>query len=196
MSRPVARARARRGRRAAGGGRGGAWSSPYSMSISAVEKPTPAGCMRRGGRVSRRARGGRRAGRARGRCGRAARLLNEDHVGELVPRVRVAVERALGVGAEGPLLAEEAGETGAPRPAVCPEHQRVLRRRALRLDEPVEELPPLADVNVSCRRRARAVSPLRQANQAKTAPGTALRCQALGLRPDGPESAPFTAHVS
>mmetsp|Transcript_20179 Transcript_20179/g.48810 ORF Transcript_20179/g.48810 Transcript_20179/m.48810 type:complete len:277 (-) Transcript_20179:150-980(-) len=77
------------------------------------------------------------------------RLLDKHHVCNLVPGVGVNVEASLLVGAEGTLLAQEPCETGAARSSVSPEDDRVRGGCELRFDEPVEEGPPLPDVDVS-----------------------------------------------
>mmetsp|Transcript_17834 Transcript_17834/g.42447 ORF Transcript_17834/g.42447 Transcript_17834/m.42447 type:complete len:202 (+) Transcript_17834:433-1038(+) len=71
-------------------------------------------------------------------------LLNEDHVGQLVPRVRVHLEgSAVRRRAERALLGQEATESRASGTTVGPENKRVLGRVVLGLDEPVKHHPVL-----------------------------------------------------
>mmetsp|Transcript_47729 Transcript_47729/g.120996 ORF Transcript_47729/g.120996 Transcript_47729/m.120996 type:complete len:531 (-) Transcript_47729:14-1606(-) len=68
-------------------------------------------------------------------------LLDEDHVGDLVPRELVGVQHlAARTRAEGALLREKAAHARATRAAVGPEHHRIVLGRVLRLHEPVEHL--------------------------------------------------------
>mmetsp|Transcript_178819 Transcript_178819/g.573091 ORF Transcript_178819/g.573091 Transcript_178819/m.573091 type:complete len:242 (-) Transcript_178819:21-746(-) len=85
----------------------------------------------------------------------ARRLLDEDHVGEVRPSMRVHGQVAGRGGPERTHLCQESRKSRAARAAVRPQHQRVCPWVALALHEPIEELahglPGRADGQVARR---------------------------------------------